>query len=97
MRQGDILEMFTYHSPSEGQVKTMNTVRKLAANIAEEMNKCVPDCADKTHAIRKLREAVMSFNSAVVLEGLVSGYSTAQVGSSDPHFKTTFGEIPPCP
>ena len=42
-----------------------NDIRQAAKIYAETVNKHVPDSADKTVAIRKIRESVMAANLAV--------------------------------
>ena len=65
MRQEDVDNWFTYHAPCPEQVETYNTIRSKAKELAELFNESVPDCADKTAAMRKLRETVMAMNLAI--------------------------------
>lgn len=64
-------EVFTYHSPDTEQRQAYEELR-LAGRILVEniLGKC-PSCADRTAAIRKVREAIMTANAAIALRGLV--------------------------
>ena len=44
-------------------------LRSSALDFAKAINDLVPDCADKTAAIRKLRESVMTANAAIACGG----------------------------
>jgi hypothetical protein len=66
-----IEEYFTYHAPTDEQIEKLTVVRTFAKALAHTINDNVPECADKTAAIRKLRECVMTANAAIVLEGKV--------------------------
>lgn len=63
--QKDIDNWFTYHAPTQDQLVAYNDIRQAAKIYAETVNKHVPDSADKTAAIRKIRESVMAANLAV--------------------------------
>jgi len=65
MRQVDIDNWFTYHAPTAGQVQNYATIRDKAKELAELFDSLLPDCADKTAAVRKLRETVMAMNLAI--------------------------------
>lgn len=64
-----IEEMFTYHSPTGDQPTRYSVIRQEAAALARVIVKNTPAGADQTAAIRKLREAVMTANAAIALEG----------------------------
>lgn len=66
-----IENIFTYHSPKEGQPAKYEAIRSKAKELAIVILENSPACADQTAAIRKLREAVMTANAAIALEGLV--------------------------
>ena len=61
-------KMFTYHAPKNDQPKRYEQIRQGAKLFADVINECAPDSADKTAAIRKLRECVMTANVAIALE-----------------------------
>ncbi len=65
MRQEDINNWFTYHAPNADQQKAYEVIRSCAKMLAEDFNERCPDCADKTAAMRKLRETVMAMNLAI--------------------------------
>ena len=56
---------FSYHPPTPLQVELYAELRVKAKELAEVFNLSVPDCADKTAAVRHLRETVMGMNLAI--------------------------------
>ena len=62
-----LAEMFTYHAPHGTQPERYERIRKAALDFAAVIDLSCPDCADKTAAIRKLREAVMTANAAIAI------------------------------
>ena len=58
---------FTYHSPQGDQAARYQRIREAALALALVINDTVPECADKTAAVRKLREAVMTANAAIAI------------------------------
>lgn len=64
-------EIFTYHKPTPDKVPKYEAIRTAALEFARVIEANVPSCADRSAAIRKLREAVMTANAAIALEGLV--------------------------
>lgn len=67
MTQEEIEKLFTYHAPTPDSIERLKIVRDTAKAMVGVINIYVPDCADKSAAIRKLREAVMTANAAIVL------------------------------
>ena len=65
MRQEEIDNWFQYHPPTVRRIIKYNDLRDAAKAFAELFDKSVPDCADKTAAMRHLRETVMSMNLAI--------------------------------
>jgi hypothetical protein len=65
VKQEDLDNWFSYHSPTLNQQTAYMTLRETAKRFAEMFDASVPDCADKTAAIRKLRETVMAMNLAI--------------------------------
>ena len=65
-----LTELFTYHSPREDQVPKYAAVRSAAKYFAKILWSNVPPGADRTTAIRLLREAVMTANAGISLNGL---------------------------
>jgi hypothetical protein len=68
MTRADIENWFTYDKPDDGQVNLMKHIRDDAKRLAYFIHEFVPECADQSAAIRKLREAVMMANAAIVCE-----------------------------
>lgn len=64
----DLDKLFTYHPPKNDQPARYEAIRAKARELAHVINDNCPDSADKTAAIRKLREAVMTANAAIALE-----------------------------
>lgn len=65
MKQVDIDNWFTYHAPNAVSLKHYNDLRAKAKEFAELFDSTIPDCADKTAAMRKLRETLMAMNLAI--------------------------------
>jgi hypothetical protein len=65
MRQEDIDNWFQYHTPTPTRLIKYFDLRNSAKAFAELFDKSVPDCADKTAAMRHLRETVMAMNLAI--------------------------------
>lgn len=61
-------DVFTYHAPTDAQKEQYAQIRRHAADFVETILECAPDCADRTAAIRKVREAVMTANAAIALD-----------------------------
>lgn len=66
-----LARIFTYHKPSPEQLPKLEKLRAAALEFARVIEANVPNCADRSAAIRKIREAVMTANAALVLEGIV--------------------------
>ena len=65
----DIENVFTYHPPTPNQIPKYDEIRKAAKIFAKVIQDQVPEGPDKSVVMRKLREAVMTANAAVALEG----------------------------
>lgn len=61
----EINEWFNYHSPKEDQPQRYEELRETAKQLALKICLNVPPCADRTAALRKLRECVMTANAAI--------------------------------
>ena len=64
-----IKNWFIYHAPTSDQLVAYEKLRNAAKDFANAINEIVPDSADKTAAIRKVREAVMTANAAIACGG----------------------------
>ena len=60
---------FTYHAPTGETIPKYNKVRNAALEFAHVINEMCPDGADKSAAIRKVREAVMTANASIACCG----------------------------
>lgn len=67
----NVEEVFTYHAPSREQMVQYEMVREAMILAARTILRVVPRCADRTTAIRKLREARMDANAAIALQGRI--------------------------
>lgn len=60
-------EQFEYHRPTDIQLARIASVREAAKNLGRAMLNCVPPGPDRSAAIRKVREAMMTANAGIVL------------------------------
>lgn len=67
LTQDEIEKLFTYHQPTQDSIDALVAVRTVAKHMATVINNSVPDSADKSAAIRLLRECVMTANAGIVL------------------------------
>lgn len=65
IQQTDIDNWFTYHAPNPDQQEAYTALRTKAKELAELFNAYASDCADKTAAMRELRNTVMAMNLAI--------------------------------
>lgn len=61
--------VFEYQAPTQGKVEAYKEIRQAAKHFARVILACTPSCPDQSAAIRKLREAVMTANAAIALDG----------------------------
>lgn len=64
--RADVERWFTYHAPTEDQVRKLKRIRDAARHLATVILESTPQNADQWSAVRKVREAVMTANAAVV-------------------------------
>lgn len=69
MQQDVIDNWFTYHAPTAVSLVLYESIRAAGLACANVINRSCPDSADKTAAIRKLREAIMTANASVACGG----------------------------
>ena len=67
----NIEAVFIYHPPDAEQHKNYIEVRAKAKEFASVLIDNTPDCADRSAALRLLRETVMTANAAIALRGLI--------------------------
>lgn len=61
--------IFQYHAPSGNQLSAYANVRAAARAFAKVVLINTPPGSDQTAAIRRIREAVMTANAAIALDG----------------------------
>lgn len=66
-----IHQIFTYHPPQGDQPARYERIREAAKVFALVLLENTPPCADQSAAIRHVRDAVMTANAAIALQGLV--------------------------
>jgi hypothetical protein len=62
-------DVFSYHAPDAAQIEAFPPIRAAAKELARAILQNAPPCADRSAAIRKVREAVMTANAAIALRG----------------------------
>lgn len=68
-----INELFTYHAPTGDQPERYGKVRDAAKQLAIVIAATCPPSPDRSAAIRKVREAVMTANASIALEPRMVG------------------------
>lgn len=66
-----IENVFIYHPPTDEQKVKYQAIRSKAMELAQVIYDNTPSCADQSAAIRKLREAVMTANASIALDGVI--------------------------
>lgn len=61
--------VFSYHAPDSEQITKYQAIREAAKVFAQVVIENTPSSADQTAAIRKIREAVMTANASIALDG----------------------------
>lgn len=75
MTPNEIIEsLFTFHPPEIGQVEMYTAIREKAKALAREIVACCPSGPDRTAAIRKVREAVMTANASIATRNAAAGF-----------------------
>lgn len=67
--EAQLVELFTYHPPTDVQRDRYVAIRNGALAFARILVANTPAGADRSAAMRHLRECVMTANAAVALEG----------------------------
>ena len=70
-KETKILTSFAWVPPTPANQEKFDKVTDAAKNLAKVIIENVPDCADRTHALRLLRDVRMWSNAAISLEGLI--------------------------
>jgi len=63
----DINNLFTYHAPSGDQQERYQRLRLAAKNLASQILDCCPPSADRSDALRSVRNAVMTANASIAI------------------------------
>jgi hypothetical protein len=64
-------DVISSHNPDIEQMARMAIIREAAEEFAATILVNTPNCADQQAALRHVREALMTANSAVILRGAV--------------------------
>lgn len=62
-------DLFTYHPPSEGDKERYEAITRAAKAFARVILETCPPSADRSAALRKVREARMTANSSIACKG----------------------------
>lgn len=65
----DLDEIFQYHAPTSSQQVSYTVLRSAGKALAQAILEVVPAGPDQTAAIRQVREAVMTGNAGIALDG----------------------------
>lgn len=71
MQEEDLKKCFTFQNCGPEKDILFNGVRAAARDLVEVILTNCPPCADRTAAVRKVREAVMTANASIALDGLI--------------------------
>lgn len=63
-------EMFKYHAPNETTILKYAAINQAAKNFAEVVLANCPNSTDRSAAIRLIRDAGMTANAAIALNGI---------------------------
>lgn len=70
VNRDNLEHVFTYHAPKgPEQLEAYQKIREAGKNLAAVIFDNTPFCGDQQAAIRKVREAVMTANACIALEG----------------------------
>lgn len=64
-------DVFSYHSPTNPQIEKYQELRSAAKDFARTIMRLAPASADRTVALRCVREAVMNANASIALNGVM--------------------------
>lgn len=65
----DLEHMFTHHAPTPEKLEQYRELRTAAKGFAAAIVAHTPPGADQSAALRHVREAVMTANAAIALDG----------------------------
>lgn len=64
-------DVTSHHAPDHAQIQQITTIRAAARNFLDAIDANCPRCADATAAKRKVRDAMMTANASIVLNGMI--------------------------
>ncbi len=67
----NVEQVFTYQKPREDQIPKFDAIRSAAVALARAILDNCPPCADTSAALRLLRDARMTANAAIALDGAI--------------------------
>jgi hypothetical protein len=67
----NLADVISYHTVTENQLLDMQSIRDGAERLIRRILDHVPESADRTVAIRHVRDALMVANGAIALNGLI--------------------------
>jgi hypothetical protein len=67
----NVHDVVRHHAPDDYGINKIGHIRMAAENMITAILETTPVCADQSAAIRHVREAMMTANAAIVLDGLV--------------------------
>lgn len=71
----DVIDsLFTYHSPTPEQQASYQRIREAAKDLAHVIHDSCPSGPDRTAALRKVREAVMTANASIATDNAAASY-----------------------
>ena len=65
----DMEHLFSHHPPDDDQAARYRRVRNAGRHFADAIVAACPPSADRSDAIRKVREAMMTANASIALNG----------------------------
>ena len=65
---GDIDNWFVYHAPTDGQIPKYQKLREAGRLVVLVMMEVCPPSADRTAAIRYIRQAIWTANASIACE-----------------------------
>lgn len=69
-----IADLFTYHPPTPEQIESYTLIRNAGMLLASIIDEKCPPGPDRTAAIRKVRESVMTANASIATNNAQSRY-----------------------
>jgi len=60
-------QIVTYHAPDEDGIKRISNIRESTKFLILTILRNCPPCADRSAAIRKVREGMMTANASIVV------------------------------